>query len=74
VKFLKEGKRAIIIGYVDDIIIIGDYSEEISNTKKLLANEFEVKDLGFLKYFLGMEVAYLRKGIFVLNGSISWIY
>ena len=65
VKFSKEGKREIIIVYVDEIIITGDYSEEISNAKKLLANEFEVKDLGFLKYFLVVEVAHSRKGIYV---------
>ncbi|RVW78877.1 Retrovirus-related Pol polyprotein from transposon RE1 [Vitis vinifera] len=33
--------------------------------KKYLSEEFEVKDLGNLKYFLGMEVARSRKGIVV---------
>ena len=31
--------------------------------KKHLSHEFEIKDLGNLKYFLGMEVARSRKGI-----------
>ncbi|RVW91952.1 Retrovirus-related Pol polyprotein from transposon RE1 [Vitis vinifera] len=35
------------------------------NLKKYLSEEFEVKDLGNLKYFLGMEVARSRKGIVV---------
>ena len=31
--------------------------------KKVLATEFEVKDLGQIQYFLGMEFARSRKGI-----------
>ena len=31
--------------------------------KKALAQTFEIKDLGLLKYFLGMEVARSKKGI-----------
>ena len=51
------GKLPILIVYVDDIIITGDDSEGIQALKKNLATEFETKDLGQLKYFLGMEVA-----------------
>lgn len=60
-----EGKIAILIVYVDDIILIGDDSLEIERLKGLLAWDFEIKDLGTLKYFLGMEFARSRKGIFV---------
>ena len=49
--------------YVDDIILTRDNSEELSELKKVLAREFEVKDLGQMRYFLGMEVARSRKGI-----------
>ncbi|RVW15630.1 Copia protein [Vitis vinifera] len=51
--------------YIDDIILTRDYEEEISKRKDFLAKEFEIKDLVNLKYFLGMEVAQSRKGIFV---------
>ena len=51
--------------YVDDIILTGDYEEKLLRLKKLLDKEFEIKDLGYLKYFLGMEVARSKKGIFV---------
>ncbi|RVW64174.1 Retrovirus-related Pol polyprotein from transposon RE1 [Vitis vinifera] len=65
VKKSHAGKMAILIVYVDDIILSGNDMEELQNLKKYLSEEFEVKDLGNLKYFLGMEVARLRKGIVV---------
>ncbi|KAG8475656.1 hypothetical protein CXB51_032633 [Gossypium anomalum] len=57
IKVTSTNKKAILIVYVDDIILTGDDEEEISNLKKLLNIEFETKDLGKLRYFLGMEVA-----------------
>ncbi|RVW92914.1 Retrovirus-related Pol polyprotein from transposon RE1 [Vitis vinifera] len=65
VKKSHAGKMAILIVYVDDIILSGNDTEELQNLKKYLLEEFEVKDLGNLKYFLGMEVARSRKGIIV---------
>ncbi|RVX01148.1 Retrovirus-related Pol polyprotein from transposon TNT 1-94 [Vitis vinifera] len=65
VKHFPEGKLAIIIVYVDDIILTGDHEEKIDSLKKLLTKEFEIKDLGNLKYFLGMEIARSKKGIAV---------
>lgn len=65
VKHSLGGKLAIIIVYVDDIILTGDHEEEISLLKKFLTKEFEIKDLGNLKYFLGMEIARSKKGIAV---------
>jgi len=51
--------------YVDDIVLTGNDDGEIQNLKHLLANEFEIKDLGSLKYFLGIEVARSKYGIFI---------
>lgn len=39
--------------------------EEMIWLKKHLAAECEIKDLGKLRYFLGIEVARLEKGIFI---------
>ncbi len=46
----------IIVIYVDDLIITGDNDVNIFDLKKLLKQKFEMKDLGELCYFLGIEV------------------
>ena len=47
------------------MIITGDDAEEIKNLKEILFKEFEMKDLGALKYFLGIEVLRSKHGIFL---------
>ncbi|XP_052199622.1 retrovirus-related Pol polyprotein from transposon RE1 isoform X2 [Diospyros lotus] len=59
------GKRCILIVYVDDIIVTGDDTNEIATLKQRLKEEFVVKDLGNMKYFLGMEVARSKEGIVI---------
>ncbi|XP_016719155.1 uncharacterized mitochondrial protein AtMg00810-like [Gossypium hirsutum] len=59
----KGGKCCILIVYVDDIILTGDDSSKIESLKEFLSAEFELKDLGNLKYFLVMEVARSKIGI-----------
>ncbi|KAJ0852133.1 putative RNA-directed DNA polymerase [Helianthus annuus] len=65
--FLKRrnGHVTCLIIYVDDMIITGDDEEEITRLKAMLFKDFEMKDLGRLKYFLGIEVMRSRKGIFI---------
>ncbi|XP_062109888.1 secreted RxLR effector protein 161-like [Humulus lupulus] len=68
--FIKQseiGKMSILIVYVDDIIVTGNHSEEMILIKEMLAKEFEVKDLGALRYFLGMEFARSKRGISVFQ-------
>jgi len=48
--------------YIDDMIITGDDNDEISVLKIELARQFETKDLSYLWYFLGIEVAYSPRG------------
>ena len=45
----------ILLLYVDDLFVIGEDSL-IANTKRKLAIKSEMKDLGMMHYFLGMEV------------------
>ncbi|KAK0605442.1 hypothetical protein LWI29_026876 [Acer saccharum] len=51
--------------YVDDILITGNNPVSIAATKKFLHNHFNLKDLGNLKYFLGIEVSASKRGIFI---------
>ena len=47
----------ILLGmYVDDIVITRSDSNGISSLKSFLQSPFHTKDLGTLKYFLGVEV------------------
>ena len=54
-----------LIVYVDDIVLTGDDLKEMGKLKIYLAKEFEIKDLGSLKHFLGIEVARSKDGIFI---------
>jgi len=47
------------------MIITGDYEIEKQTLTERLATQFEMKDLGKLKYFLRIEVAYSRQDIFI---------
>ena len=49
--------------YVDDVIIASNDLKEMDVVKKFLHESFTIKDLGELKYFLGIEVARSAKGI-----------
>lgn len=62
---LKLDKVTMLIVYVDDMIITREDEEEISRLQKELATRFEMKSLGGLKYFLEIEVARSRQGIFL---------
>jgi hypothetical protein len=52
-----------ILVYMDDIIVASSKSQAISNLLKKLSDDFAVKDLGELYYFLGIEVKKVNDGI-----------
>jgi Reverse transcriptase (RNA-dependent DNA polymerase) len=58
-----DGTTTIILVYVDDIIITENNEKEIKNIKDYL---FDIKDLGKLKYFLGIKITDSKeKGLFI---------
>ena len=52
---VEDGRSVMLLLYVDDLFLAG-VDELIVYAKRKLATEFEMKDLGMMHYFLGMEV------------------
>ncbi|RVW40309.1 Retrovirus-related Pol polyprotein from transposon RE1 [Vitis vinifera] len=52
-----------LVVYVDDIVITGHYQDGIQKLKQHLFTHFQTKDLGKLKYFLGIEIAQSSSGV-----------
>ena len=49
--------------YVDDLIFTCDFG--IAHFKAVMESEFEMTDLGLMKFFLGIEVQQSKSGIFI---------
>ena len=52
---VEDGNKVMPLLYVDDLFVTGT-DGLIADTKRRLAAEFEMKDLGMMHYFLGLEV------------------
>ena len=52
-----------LLVYVDDILLASDNKQAVDELKVLLDQQFKLKDLGDLKFFLGLEVARAASGI-----------
>ena len=52
-----------LLVYVDDMIITGNDPACVVSLKSALDQKFGIKDLGSLKYFLGLEIARNKTGI-----------
>ncbi len=63
----KDHGIVVIVIYVDDLIITRDSDADIFDLKKLLKQKFGMKDLGELRYFVGIEVIQSPKGIWLLQ-------
>ncbi|XP_048234686.1 uncharacterized protein LOC8263921 isoform X1 [Ricinus communis] len=55
----------LLVVFVDDIVIIGSGTTEISSLKYFLHIQFHTKYLGMLRYLLGVKVIRSKKGIFL---------
>lgn len=50
-----ETGKVIVVIWVDDLIIAASNTQSLERVKNMLSNRFKMKDLGRLKYFLGMD-------------------
>lgn len=60
-----ESTITIILVYVDDLLICGNSTSSISDIKQLLSRSFNMKDLGPVTYFLGIEIDRSDAGFFL---------
>ena len=58
----------ILLLYVNDLFLTRN-EKQIVECKKKLTEEFEMKDLGLMHYFLGLEVWQNLEGIFLNQGK-----
>nr|XP_016513719.1 PREDICTED: uncharacterized mitochondrial protein AtMg00810-like [Nicotiana tabacum] len=57
--------------YVDDVIVIGTNFEEIKELKVFSHNQFKIKDLGKLHYFLGLEMLYKTDEVLICQEKFT---
>ena len=65
---MEDERPMILLLYVDDLFLTGD-EELITDARRRLGTVFEMKDLGMMHYFLGMEVWQSEDGIFLGKGK-----
>eukprot|EP00253_Pinus_taeda_P028996 PITA_28996 len=65
---VEDDKPIILVLYVDDLFLIGAHPL-IQKCKRELASEFEMKDLGLMHYFLGLEGWQKPREIFLSQGK-----
>jgi hypothetical protein len=67
---IMDNELVILLLYVDDLFLTGE-EKLIVECKKRLATEFEMKDLGLMHYFLGLEVWQSPERIFLNQGKYT---
>ena len=67
---IMDDELVILLVYVDDLFLTGN-EKHIADCKKKIAEEFEMKYLGLMHYFLELEVWKSPKGIFLNQGRYA---
>ena len=68
-KFEGDGLMILLL-YANDLFLTGEYNL-INECKNKLVVEFEIKDLGMMHYFLGLEVCQYLDDIFLNQGKYA---
>ena len=55
----------LLLLYVDDMIITDDDLNDIQELKDFLSQQFEMKNLGHLNYFLDLEITHSTDGLYI---------
>ncbi|KAA0064270.1 gag/pol protein [Cucumis melo var. makuwa] len=64
---------AFLVLYVDDILLIGNDVGHLTDIKKWLATQFQMKDLGNAQYVLGIQIVRNRKNKTLAMSQTSYI-
>lgn len=57
--------NVVLLLYVDDIILTSSNSQLICDVILALTKEFNMKNLGHLNYFMGLQITYQFTGLFI---------
>ncbi|XP_015167399.1 uncharacterized protein [Solanum tuberosum] len=70
------GNIVVVLVYVDDLLITGSSPQQLCNTRKRIQTNFKMKDLGELKFFLGIEFSRSSRGILMtqMKYALELIY
>lgn len=66
IKHLDSNSCYIII-HVDDILIAGSDEDTVNQIRDKLSSKFQIKDLGQIKYFLGIQIKQDSNGDYFIN-------
>ena len=59
------GRIAVVVVYVDDIMIASSDSNFIQEIKDLIKQQYSIKDLGQVKWLLKVQIEKFDKGIYM---------
>ena len=68
---LTDNGTILLLLYVDDMIITSDDLNGIQELKDFLSQQFEMKDLGHLSYFLGLEITHCTDGLYIIQAKYA---
>jgi len=71
VKKEDDGSTLFACLYVDDLIFTNNNPTMFEDFKKSMVQEFEMKDIGLMTHFLGLEVTQKEKGIFISQSGYA---